>query len=844
MSESEKKLSRLLYLPGSNLAPTADLLRSLLKTQRMTTVAQSFLDQSIIGLKEDVQYEKKLTKRLLAGNISPQAQAIEQNRLQVIEDKTAKNEGREPRKIDVPIGTNYLTPSEALAFVEKYDVTQKPNDSTGFSATLITEKPPLNAGPDFKREIIVSLRDTEFRPNSLGGGATQDVAGADFKETVGHGAALGQIAEADKWFRDQVIPKLEGCEKVTLASGSLSGQIAQSLEMLYPEHINLSANNNISFNATNLPALRDPAGKMSPSQILREAIDTYTAYRDNPLLAKSWLPQNGTYEVGEEQRVHAKIDRAAASADINPSSSTASGNYYESERLDIAWMAVKEKFEAMGMRPSILNNPFRGDLVERPGSLSVITMAMAGADVTMVPGIGVGNGNALVLPIHGQNGAVLGGPYTDIGNNHAFYTLTRPVSLMQVIQEQRQENGEPLMTLGEFAVMAERSGVEMADIVVRDPNAVKAIEGDSFPNLLDFIRESFVPAGSSFTRTVSDNRPYGEAGLDARLSWDAGVKELRAQMQGVVDAGGSVKMLDIASLQSEQRVALALEDSPRGDAVRFALKQASPVAMVVADREGRSLVPQNVRGSTALERDGDGNVARKFEQDIRSVENRYALIIDAREKNLDVKGARYEAPQVSNAASPSESPVPRPAAAALSSRGEAGAAAASTPDGAQVLARGSMPAVLGEVSALPGRHPLEAKSAAVLSGRGRLGNEAVVADRSMEGQEKLQFQLTSSGLQCGDDQRIALAQQLVRFGLSGVDLHTLSDDSVAVANIKGTTVGHLHKKSDGSIRYMDSNENGFEVGSDGSAKIVLKAYSETESQQHENSSTLHRGRRH
>jgi len=43
---------------------------------------------------------------------------------------------------------------------------------------------------------------------------------------------------------------------------------------------------------------------------------------------------------------------------------------------------------------------------------------------------------------------------------------------------------------------------------------------------------------------------------------------------------------------------------------------------------------------------------------------------------------------------------------------------------------------------------------------------------------------------------------------------------------------------------MDSNENGFEVGSDGSAKIVLKGYSETESQKHENSSTLHRGRRH
>lgn len=155
-----------------------------------------------------------------------------------------------------------------------------------------------------------------------------------------------------------------------------------------------------------------------------------------------------------------------------------------------------------------------------------------------------------------------------------------------------------------------------------------------------------------------------------------------------------------------------------------------------------------------------------------------------------------------------------------------------------------MPAVLGEVSALPGRHPLEAKSAAVLGGGERLGNETVAVDRRTERQEKLQIQLTSSGLQCGDDQRIALAQQLVRFGLSGVDLHTLSDDSVAVANIKGTTVGHLHKKSDGSIRYTDSNQNGFEVGPDGSAKIVLKGYGETESQQHENSSTLHRGRRH
>lgn len=132
----------------------------------------------------------------------------------------------------------------------------------------------------------------------------------------------------------------------------------------------------------------------------------------------------------------------------------------------------------------------------------------------------------------------------------------------------------------------------------------------------------------------------------------------------------------------------------------------------------------------------------------------------------------------------------------------------------------------------------------MLGGGERLGNETVAVDRRTERQEKLQIQLTSSGLQCGDDQRIALVQQLVRFGLSGVDLHTMSDDSVAVANIKGTTVGHLYKKSDGSIRYTDSNENGFEVDSDGSAKMVLKGYSEVEAQRPERSSTMHRGRRH
>lgn len=852
MSDSTNSGSKIGIQPGADLAPPPELLQRILHMQQMMTVGQSFLDPSILSRDETRTLTEKLVERLQAGNISPEAQAIERARLQEKENQLAKVEGREPREISPPSGTNYFTDTQAAEFVGKYDVTQQANDATGFSATLISQIRPEGTGPDFKREIVIAIRDTEFRPNSLGGGATQDVGGADVSELVGRGAALGQIAQADKWFREQVISKLEPGEKVSIASGSLSGHIGQVLELLYPEYINSEPNSNISFNPTNTATLKDPTGEKTPGQLWREVIDTYTSYRDNPSLAKDWLPQYGTYESGEESRVRALIDRASTSPSINPGDGAVDGNYYDSERLTVAWMATTAKYESMGLRPSILNDPYSGALVDRPGTLSVISSAMAGADITMVPSIGTGNGNFIVVPIQGQNAVVLGGSYTDLGNNHSFYTFEKPLTLLAALQEQRLANGEPLLTMGQFRALAERSGVEMAGIFSLDPHAAGGTEGDSFPNLLNFLRESFVPAGSQFTETVRDSSPYGEVGLKARQSWYASLNELKAQMQAVVDAGGAVKMIDIATLSSDKRVELALEDSPLGDAVRFALKQGSPFATVVTDRDNHSLVPQHVRGSTAIERDEDGNVTQKFEQDIRSADTKYALIIEAREKNIDVEGARYQRPQPAEATAqpepvaqepapdtpvqhtpdsgndPGASPEHDSAAHAGESDGGGGDDDTATDDVVPVpslppaSAAGEQPPQggqqgTGEPASPPGQ---ELPSGMDLAG-----------DQYHAHQDNLQFQLIGSGLPLSDDQRTVLSQQLAQLGLGEVDLHEMADGSITIANSEGSAVGYLQKQSDGAIRYVDSNDNGFEVGADGRSQVVLKGYSETERQQ-------------
>ncbi|MCA1323476.1 cadherin-like domain-containing protein [Herbaspirillum sp. alder98] len=92
-------------------------------------------------------------------------------------------------------------------------------------------------------------------------------------------------------------------------------------------------------------------------------------------------------------------------------------------------------------------------------------------------------------------------------------------------------------------------------------------------------------------------------------------------------------------------------------------------------------------------------------------------------------------------------------------------------------------------------------------------------------------QLQNTSLALAGNQQTTLTQQLGQLGLSDVDFHEMSDGTITIANSEGTAIGHLEKNQDGSVRYVDSNDNGFEIDAQGRSQIVVKGYSEAERQQ-------------
>jgi hypothetical protein len=107
----------------------------------------------------------------------------------------------------------------------------------------------------------------------------------------------------------------------------------------------------------------------------------------------------------------------------------------------------------------------------------------------------------------------------------------------------------------------------------------------------------------------------------------------------------------------------------------------------------------------------------------------------------------------------------------------------------------------------------------------------VAGDQYSGTHQSISEQLQNTTLGLAESQQTTFTQQLAQLGLTDVDFHQMSDGTVTLTNSDGTAVGYLSKSSDGAIRYVDSNQNGFEVGADGRSQMVLKGYSETERQQ-------------
>lgn len=637
MSETHSSANPLGQIPGSQLTPSASTLQRIESMRQVMSCAQAFVDPASLGapipnVRGVPQDVTPMVWRLMSGNMSPEAQQIEYTRR--IDEAVRK--GEDPSEVKYPVGTNVLTEQQARLIEANYAVTQTPNDPTGFSGTVLQPIPGAR-GLDGVSGPLLGFRDTEFRPNALGGNYDQDMAGADVHELVGNGAALGQIAQADAFIQQVVRPLLSDGEVIGgIASGSLSGHVSQGVQLLNQDIVNTSQPDaNISFNGTNLPALNDPSGALTDSQIMRLVVDTYVAVRDNPALVSDWLPQygaDGDILAPNAQLLQSAVDAPSADPDDLMCSSV---GYYDNPRVDVALLAVSAQYAQYGFRPGMFNSTdpqTSSTLVERPGNLSVISVAASGADVILVPSIGAGTSNVIYLPIEGQNALVFGGAYMDTGNNHSFYNFSRTVTLYLSVQELRAQSGQPLMTTGDFMTLVQLAGANSSPLVATSPNGEGATEHDSLSALLDNMRESLTPSGATTQPTLSDSGAYGNAGPGPSASWEAGLADLNRLIRNITSEGGQVSLINVATLSSEDRIALASQNSPEGEAVRLAMAQGSPMAVVAVDAQGNSLVPSH-RGTDYIAVDESGQVDPAALDGLRAHNNDYELLMQAREDN-------------------------------------------------------------------------------------------------------------------------------------------------------------------------------------------------------------------
>ena len=637
MSETHSSANPLGQIPSGQQTPSASTLQRIESMRQVMACAQAFVDPASLGAPIPNVWNippgiTPLVWRLMSGNMSPEAQQIEYERR--LDDAVRK--GEDPSEVKYPVGTNVLTQTQAERIEAGYRVTQTPNDSTGFSGTVL-QPIPGTRGLDGVSGLLAGLRDTEFRPNALGGNYDQDMAGADVHELVSNGAALGQIAQADAFIQQVVRPLLGDGEVIGgIASGSLSGHESQAIQLLHPDIINTSTPDaNISFNGTNLPALNDPSGALTDSQIMRLVVDTYVAVRDNPAQVSDWLPQYGAD--GDVLAPNAQLLQSAMDApSADPSDLMCSSvGYYDNPRVDVALLAVSAQYAQYGFRPGMFNSTdpqTSSTLVERPGNLSVISVAASGADVILVPSIGAGTSNVIYLPIEGQNALVFGGAYMDTGNNHSFYNFSRTVTLYLAVQELRAQSDQPLMTTGDFMTLVQLAGANSPPLAVTSPNGAGATEHDSLSALLDNMRESLTPSGATTQPTLSDSGAYGNAGPGPSASWEAGLADLNRLIGNITSEGGQVSLINVATLSSEDRIALASQNSPEGEAVRLAMAQGSPMAVVAVDVQGNSLVSSS-RGTDHVAVDESGQVDPAALDGLREHNNNYELLMQAREDN-------------------------------------------------------------------------------------------------------------------------------------------------------------------------------------------------------------------
>ncbi|HEX2827746.1 MAG TPA: calcium-binding protein, partial [Burkholderiales bacterium] len=448
-------------------------------------------------------------------------------------------------------GAIRFTAGQAQAFVNRYQVIDHmPNDSSGFSATLLFDRST--------RQYTLAFRSTEYKLARDGGDFERDAAGAD-TEIKKYGFAFAQIDSMERYFSriagtDQSIatPALSAFReylasqgRINLTGYSLGGHLAIVFAALHPSVVRSA----VVFNS---PGINDSIN-------LSAATAYYRAVLSDPRVA-----ENIVVAQPEFSETRALFNQALAR-----SSNAIFQNIYLDPRHQWAIEATLRRFK---VSTSFRSRPGLGGGLD--DTITSVYGRGTSGDVELVANYGVHSAQRAQIFIEDQpdvEGLVGQTPLFaawmnrllagkgDYGNTHSLVLLIDSLSLMSVIQETN-----PSLDHNRIGQIFAAASDERARGLLGTGQGIA--EAASLERILDALRKIFL--GNARPPTPFDPSEGGFGNFENRTAFHTHIASVRVQVANQPFA----KIESIVGLRPEVLSNRALSDI----AYRYALRELNP----------------------------------------------------------------------------------------------------------------------------------------------------------------------------------------------------------------------------------------------------------------------------
>jgi len=427
------------------------------------------------------------------------------------------------------------------------------NDATGFSGTLLRWTNEQGG-----TEYTLSIRSTEYKNFNQGGDAERDnLLGAN-GEVIKRGFALGQLAALEDFYEREVLP-LTGAAQINVTGYSLGGHLATVFTETHADRVKAA----YVFNSAGRGEIVGPGG--TTAERMSVMIGQFRAVlisEPNADVLNGLLP---TTRAAFLPYYQSALQAHLANPGWNPFAPTDASVYADPR---YRWAQIVTSTLGSFATRSVI--PFRAGLGTAGDALITSIYGSAlNTDTTLVANSQIHPSNKNAVFIEGQpflERASSSEERSDFGNTHAITLIVDSLALQREFQRL-----DPTLTREQIEALIKASSAKKAKSVAPLGDS-EAAEGDSLEKALLALRRAF---DATAVEVQSSATPGGFGNMENRQSYFEQLAALPQQ--------GTYRIEVLAGRPSGQVAVLAKRDDDTGLAVRYALRQLEPFAVVGAD---------------------------------------------------------------------------------------------------------------------------------------------------------------------------------------------------------------------------------------------------------------------